>query len=48
MHARWNTECITPLVTGAVESMVKAGVKQENILIESVPGSWELPFGVSR
>ncbi|KAJ1018464.1 hypothetical protein NDA18_006615 [Ustilago nuda] len=48
VHARWNQECITPLVKGCVESMTKAGVKPENIVIESVPGSWELPFGVSR
>lgn len=48
VHARWNEECITPLVTGCVDSITKAGVKPENIVIESVPGSWELPFGVSR
>lgn len=48
VHARWNEECITPLVNGAVESLTKAGVKQENIVIESVPGSWELPIGTSR
>ena len=48
VHARWNTECITPLVQGSIESITKAGVKPENIVIESVPGSWELPFGVDR
>ncbi|EPQ29516.1 uncharacterized protein PFL1_02735 [Pseudozyma flocculosa PF-1] len=48
VHARWNEECITPLVNGSVESMVKAGVRPENIVIESVPGSWELPIGTSR
>ncbi|KAE8225265.1 hypothetical protein CF319_g1963 [Tilletia indica] len=48
VHARWNTECIDPLVRGCVESLTKAGVKKENIVIESVPGSWELPIGVSR
>lgn len=48
VHARWNEECITPLVQGCVESLTKAGVKTDNIVIESVPGSWELPIGVSR
>lgn len=48
VHARWNEECITPLVQGCVETITKAGVKPENIVIESVPGSWELPHGVSR
>lgn len=48
VHARWNSECIGPLVKGAVNAMKKAGVKEENIVIESVPGSWELPAGVAR
>ncbi|PWN52530.1 putative RIB4-6,7-dimethyl-8-ribityllumazine synthase [Violaceomyces palustris] len=48
VHARWNSEVIEPLVKGAVESIVKAGVKPENIIIDSVPGSWELPIGTSR
>ncbi|CAD6957701.1 unnamed protein product [Tilletia laevis] len=48
VHARWNKECIDPLVRGCIDSLTKAGVKQENIVVESVPGSWELPIGVSR
>ncbi|KAN0063479.1 lumazine synthase [Thecaphora frezii] len=48
VHARWNEQCITPLVNGAVQSITNAGVKPENIVIESVPGSWELPIGTSR
>ncbi|KAI3625272.1 hypothetical protein CBS9595_000633 [Malassezia furfur] len=45
VHARWNKEIIDALVAGAVQSLQKAGVPTENILIESVPGSWELPAG---
>ena len=48
VHARWNTECIDALVKGAVSSLEKAGVKTENIIIESVPGSFELPVATSR
>lgn len=48
VHARWNAECIGPLTKGAVQAMVDAGVKEENIVVESVPGSWELPMGVAR
>ena len=44
-HAQWNKEIIDALVAGAVQSLQKAGVPTENILIESVPGSWELPAG---
>lgn len=48
VHARWNTQCIDALVKGAVEALQAAGVKDENIVIESVPGSWELPHGTAR
>ncbi|CAO1631498.1 unnamed protein product [Parajaminaea phylloscopi] len=48
VHARWNAECIGPLIQGCIKSIKKAGVKDENIVIESVPGSWELPAGTSR
>ncbi|KAK0543089.1 lumazine synthase [Tilletia horrida] len=48
VHARWNKQCIDPLVRGCIESLTAAGIKQDNIVVESVPGSWELPIGVSR
>lgn len=48
VHARWNAKCIQPLVSGAISSLTKAGVKLENIVVESVPGSWELPMGTAR
>lgn len=48
VHARWNKECIDALVSGCVSSLTKTGVKEENIIIESVPGSWELPIATSR
>lgn len=48
VHARWNKECIDALVNGCVGSLKKAGVHEENIVIESVPGSWELPIATGR
>ncbi|KAI9834962.1 MAG: hypothetical protein M1819_002685 [Sarea resinae] len=48
VHARWNTSIISALVTGAKKTLLAAGVKEENIVIESVPGSWELPIAVQR
>jgi len=44
----WNEQVITPLVEGAVETMVRMGVSRDNIVIESVPGSYELPMACSR
>jgi len=48
-NGSWNSEIVNALVKGAVETMVqKHGVLEQNIHIESVPGSWELPISVSR
>ncbi|OAP62118.1 6,7-dimethyl-8-ribityllumazine synthase [Fonsecaea erecta] len=48
VHARWNTTMIEALVGGAKKAMLAQGVKEENIVIESVPGSYELPLAVQR
>jgi len=39
---------IEPLVAGAKKSLLSAGVTEDNITIQSVPGSYELPFAVQR
>jgi len=48
VHARWNLSIIEPLVEGCRRSLQMAGVKDENITIQSVPGCYELPFAVQR
>ncbi|KAL0632949.1 lumazine synthase [Maublancomyces gigas] len=48
VHARWNTPLITPLVEGARKKLLERGVKELNIVTQSVPGSWELPIAVQR
>ncbi|GAA5936212.1 hypothetical protein JCM1841_007036 [Sporobolomyces salmonicolor] len=48
VHARWNADVISPLVDGAIETMLKSGAKRENIVVETVPGSYELPMACSR
>jgi len=48
VHARWNTPLITPLVEGARKVLLQRGVKELNIVTQSVPGSWELPIAVQR
>ena len=48
VHARWNKEVIDALVQGTLESLAMAGVPHENVVIDSVPGSWELPMGVQN
>jgi len=39
---------IDALVDGAKKAMLSSGVKEENIILESVPGSYELPLAVQR
>jgi 6,7-dimethyl-8-ribityllumazine synthase len=48
VHARWNSTVIEPLVAGAKAKLLAAGVKESNIVIQSCPGSWELPIAVQR
>ena len=48
VHARWNSSVVDRLVDGARKSLLASGVREENIVIQSVPGSWELPFAVHR
>ncbi|PVF99796.1 putative RIB4-6,7-dimethyl-8-ribityllumazine synthase [Serendipita vermifera] len=48
VHARWNESIIKALVDGAVSQLKELGVVEENIIIQSVPGSFELPFACSK
>lgn len=48
IHARWNTSIIEPLLEGTKSKLLAAGVKESNIVVQSVPGSWELPIAVQR
>lgn len=48
MHARWNTPIISALLDGTLKKLKAAGVKDENIVIQSVPGSYELPIAAQK
>ena len=48
VHARWNKEVIHSLVTGTVTKLKALGVKESNIVVQSVPGSFELPLACSK
>ncbi len=41
----WNTAVTSKLLQGAYETLVKFGVEEKDILVEHVPGSFELTFG---
>ncbi|KAH3674380.1 hypothetical protein WICMUC_003345 [Wickerhamomyces mucosus] len=48
IHARWNSTIIDSLIKGVLLKLKHYGVKDGNIFIESVPGSFELPFAARR
>lgn len=46
--SQWNHDITDALLAGAKETLLKAKVKEENIEILSVPGSFELPWGARQ
>ena len=48
VHSRWNKTVINSLVTGAVRKLTEYKVRKDNIIIQSVPGSFELPLACQR
>ncbi|EJD02234.1 dimethylribityllumazine synthase [Fomitiporia mediterranea MF3/22] len=48
VHARWNKPIIDALVNGAIKKLTERGVKPTNIVVQSVPGSFELPLACSK
>lgn len=43
--AEWNYEITSALADGAISTLKKHGVTDENILLKYVPGTFELPLG---
>ena len=46
--SEWNSNITDPLLEGAVTTLKKHGAKDENILVQTVPGSFELTFGSAQ
>ena len=43
--SEWNTPITESLLKGAADTLIAAGVKEDDIIVEYVPGSVELTFG---
>ena len=48
IHSRWNKTVIDALVAGTIAKLKATGVKDSNIVVQSVPGSFELPLACSK
>lgn len=46
--ADWNSEITFALAKGAIDTFVKHGVKEENILVQHVPGTVELTYAAAK
>ena len=46
--SEWNSDITFKLRDGAQDTLIKAGVKPENIIVAYVPGSFELVYGAKR
>lgn len=46
--SEWNKSITGNLLEGAFQTLLKFGVNQEDIIIEMVPGSFELTFGAKK
>ncbi|NDV84559.1 6,7-dimethyl-8-ribityllumazine synthase [Bacteroides sp. 51] len=46
--SEWNINITGKLLEGAVETLKKHGAKPENILVKTVPGSFELTYGANQ
>lgn len=46
--SEWNDNITHALLDGAYQTLVKNGVKEENIFVDFVPGAFELTFGAKK
>ncbi|MBP3354020.1 MAG: 6,7-dimethyl-8-ribityllumazine synthase [Bacteroidales bacterium] len=46
--SEWNDKVTDALLKGACDTLMVNGVKEENIFVEYVPGTFELTFGAKR
>eukprot|EP01135_Chromosphaera_perkinsii_P010035 Nk52_evm70s1992 gene=Nk52_evmTU70s1992 len=48
VYAKWNADVVNPLVEGCLRGFKACGVKEEDVILQAVPGSFELPYGASQ
>ncbi len=46
--SRFNDFIVDSLVSGAVDALVRHGVRERDITLVRVPGAWEMPMAVQR
>ena len=46
--SEWNNQITSKLLKGSIETLTKQGIRNENIFITKVPGSFELIFEAKK
>ena len=46
--ADWNSDVTYPMAQGAVDTLLKCGVQEENITVQHVPGTVELTYAAAK
>ena len=46
--SEWNDKITGALLDGACKTLIKHGVKEDDIIVKPVPGSFELVYGAAR
>jgi 6,7-dimethyl-8-ribityllumazine synthase len=46
--SKWNDNITNALLEGALSTLLTANISREDIIINEVPGTFELPFGAQR
>jgi len=46
--SEWNEKITGALLEGTCQTLIKHGVKEEDIIVKTVPGSFELVYGSAR
>ena len=46
--SEWNNKITGALLQGACDTLIKHGVSDEDIIVHTVPGSFELVFGAAQ
>ena len=46
--SEWNSNITGALLQGAIATLKKHGAKEENMIVQTVPGSFELTYGSAQ
>lgn len=46
--SRWNSFFVEKMLAGALDTLVRHGANEDNLLVVRVPGAWEIPIATQK